>query len=102
MLLAVTVGDSVVEAVVQAVGVDSPYSRARHEWRSVPFLPFVAGLPSFVRGRGCGGRGGIRMPYVPDGHPVGQRLPTESTNLRCSMARGASTPTGSFRQSSRL
>ena len=69
--LAVTVGDSVVEAVVQAVGVDSPI--AVHVM-SGGVSRFYRRLPVYLLSSGGvdGGRGGIRMPYVPDGHPVGQ------------------------------
>ena len=93
--LAVTVGDSVVEAVVQAVGVDSPIAvhvmsgGASRFYRSLPVYLLSSGGVDVADG----------------GHPDAVRagwpsrwtaFPRESTNLRCSMARGASTPTGSF------
>ena len=59
--LAVTVGDSVVEVVVQAVGVDSPVALhvmsggVSRFYRSLPVYLLSSG------GRGCGRRGGIRM-----------------------------------------
>ena len=77
--LAVTVGDSVVEAVVQAVGVDSPIAvhvmsgGVSRFYRSLPVYLLVRGAWMWRTGRHPDA-------YVPDGHPVGQ-LPTGVNQL---------------------
>ncbi len=59
---------------------EAPRCLARHEWRSVPFLPSLACVALFKRDGGHGGRTCIRPPGLPDGYPVG-RLPTGVNQL---------------------